>query len=161
MSKVEQKLEQMGLYLPPPLVVPAGLTLPFQPVIVRGNRVYISGHAPQEPDGTISKPLGKVGLDLTAEQGNEMARKVGLSILGDLKRALGDLDRVTQWLRAFGMVNVAPGFSSTTPVINGFSELILALYGPEAGAHTRSAVGMATLPMEISVEIEAEVEIDG
>ena len=68
---------------------------------------------------------------------------------------------MTQWLRAFGMVNVAPGFSSTTPVINGFSELILALYGPEAGAHTRSAVGMATLPMEISVEIEAEVEIDG
>ena len=161
MAKVEAKLEQMGLYLPEPLKVPQGLVLPFKPVIVRGNRVYISGHAPQEPDGSITQPFGKVGKDLTTEQGYEMAKKVGLSILGDLKRALGDLDRVSQWLRALGMVNVAPGFSSTTPVINGFSDLILELYGPEAGAHTRSAVGMATLPFEISVEIEAEVEIDG
>ena len=161
MARVEEKLERMGLYLPEPLKVPQGLVLPFKPVIVRGNRVYISGHAPQEPDGSITEPFGKVGKDLTVEQGYEMAKKVGLSILGDLKRELGDLDRVSQWLRALGMVNVAPGFSSTTPVINGFSDLIVELYGPEAGAHTRSAVGVAVLPFEISVEIEAEVEIDG
>lgn len=161
MAEIEAKIERMGLYLPEPLKVPEGMTLPFKPIIVRGNRAYISGHAPQEPDGSISQPLGKIGADLTAEEGYEMAKKVGLSILGDLKRELGDLDRVSQWLRALGMVNVAPGFSNTTQVINGFSELIVELYGPDAGAHTRSAVGMATLPIEISVEIEAEVEIDG
>jgi enamine deaminase RidA (YjgF/YER057c/UK114 family) len=90
-----------------------------------------------------------------------MAKLVGLSILGDLKRALGDLDRVAAWLRVLGMVNVAPGFNQTTAVINGFSEFIIELYGPERGAHTRSAVGMAALPLDISVEIEAEVEVSG
>lgn len=159
MAEIEAKLASMGLTLPEPLKVPAGLTLPFKPVVVRGNRAYISGHAPQNPDGTIAEPFGKVGKDLSAEQGYEMAKLVGLSMLGDLKRELGDLDRVTQWLRAFGMVNVAPGFTQTTPVINGFSELIAGLYGPERGAHTRSAVGVAVLPLDISVEIEAEVEI--
>jgi enamine deaminase RidA (YjgF/YER057c/UK114 family) len=86
---------------------------------------------------------------------------VALSILGSLQRELGDLDRVTAWLRVFGMVNSAPGFSAQPSVINGFSDLILELYGPERGAHSRSAVGMAELPFDIPVEIEAEVEIDG
>lgn len=159
MSKVEARLEQLGLTLPPALEPPPGLTLPFKPVIVHGDRVYISGHAPQSADGTLAGPFGKVGSDLTIEQGVEAARQVGLSILGDLKRALGDLDRVTAWLRVLGMVNVAPGFNMTTPIINGFSELIIDLYGPEQGAHTRSAVGMAVLPLDIPVEIEAEVAI--
>jgi len=159
MAEIEAKLEKMGLVLPKELITPAGLTLPFKPVIVRGNRAYISGHAPQEPGGAICGPFGKVGQDLTVDQGYQAAKLVGLSILGSLKRALGDLDRVTAWLRALGMVNVAPGFNKTTLVINGFSELILELYGPERGAHTRSAVGMAVLPIDIPVEIEAEVEI--
>ena len=80
-------------------------------------------------------------------------------MLGSLKRELGDLDRIKQWLRVLGMVNVAPGFTMTTPVINGFSEFIQELFGPQCGAHTRSAVGMAVLPLDIAVEIEAEVEI--
>jgi len=80
---------------------------------------------------------------------------------GSLKRQLGDLDRVTAWLRAFGMVNCTPDFSKQPAVINGFSDLILAVYGDEAGTHARSAVGMASLPFTIPVEIEAEVEIDG
>ena len=86
---------------------------------------------------------------------------MALSILGSLKRELGELDRVTAWLRVFGMVNSAPGFDRQPSVINGFTELILELYGPERGAHARSAVGMAELPFGIPVEIEAEVEIDG
>jgi enamine deaminase RidA (YjgF/YER057c/UK114 family) len=159
MAEVEAKLKRMGLELPEPLKTPPGLKLPFKPVIVRGKHVYISGHAPQNPDGSIAGPLGKVGKELTVEQGYNAAKLVALSILGDLKRAIGDLDRVAAWLRVLGMVNVAPGFNQTTAVINGFSELIIELYGPERGAHTRSAVGMAALPLDISVEIEAELEL--
>jgi enamine deaminase RidA (YjgF/YER057c/UK114 family) len=161
MAEIEAKLKKLGLALPEPLKTPPGLKLPFKPVIVRGNHVYISGHAPQNPDGSIAGPLGKLGKELTVEQGYQMARLVGLSILGDLKRAIGDLDRIAAWLRVLGMVNVAPGFNQTTAVINGFSEFIIELYGPERGAHTRSAVGMAALPLDISVEIEAEVEVSG
>jgi enamine deaminase RidA (YjgF/YER057c/UK114 family) len=159
MDKIEQKIKDMGLYLPEPLKVPEGLVLPFKPVLVRGSHVYISGHAPQDPDGSISKPLGKLGTDLTVEQGYKCAQLVCLSVLGDLKRAIGSLDRIDQWLKVLGMVNSGPGFNQTTPVINGFSELIITLFGPEVGAHTRSAVGMATLPLDIPVEIEAELEI--
>jgi enamine deaminase RidA (YjgF/YER057c/UK114 family) len=93
------------------------------------------------------------------EQGYQAARLVALAILSSLKRELGDLDRVTAWLRVFGMVNSAPGFNQQPAVINGFSDLILELYGPQAGQHARSAVGMAGLPVDIPVEIEAEVEI--
>ena len=101
-----------------------------------------------------------MGAELTVEQGYQAARLVALNILATLKRELGDLDRVTAWARVFGMVNSAPGFNQHPSVINGFSDLILELWGSEAGAHARSAVGMAGLPMDISVEIEAEVEID-
>ncbi|HYB08699.1 MAG TPA: RidA family protein [Alphaproteobacteria bacterium] len=159
MAKIEASLEKMGLILPEPLKVPAGVTVLFKQVLVRGNHAYIAGHAPQNPDGTIARPLGKVGQELTVEQGQHAAKLVAVSMLADLKRALGDLDRVASWLKVFGMVNVAPGFNQTTAVINGFSELILTLYGPERGAHTRSAVGMAALPLDIPVEVEAEVEI--
>jgi enamine deaminase RidA (YjgF/YER057c/UK114 family) len=82
-----------------------------------------------------------------------------LAVLGSLKRELGDLDRVTAWLRIFGMVNAAPGFNRTPAVVNGFSDLILELYGPEVGRHARSAIGVAELPVSMPVEIEAEVEI--
>jgi len=159
MAEIEAKLKKLGLELPAPLKTPPGLKLPFKPVIVRGKHVYISGHAPQNADGSIAGPMGKLGKELTVEQGYQSAKLVALSILGDLKRAIGDLDRIAAWLRVLGMVNVAPGFNQTTPVINGFSDLILELYGPERGAHTRSAVGMAALPLDISVEIEAEVEL--
>lgn len=157
--KVEAKLEEMGLALPQPVQVPPGLVLPFSWVRVRGNRAFVSGHVPLNPDGTISGPFGKVGAEVSEEEGYEAARLTALSILGDLKRELGDLDRVTAWLRVFGMVNSAPGFDRQPNVINGFSDLILELYGPESGDHARSAVGMAGLPLGVPVEIEAEVEI--
>ena len=155
---IEAKLAEMGLTLPEQLQAP-GTRLPFAQVRIRSNRVYISGHGPQNPDGSVAKPLGKVGAEVSVEEGYQAARLVALAILSDLKRALGDLDRVTAWLRVFGMVNSAPGFSQQPAVINGFSDLILELYGPEAGQHARSAVGMAGLPFNIPVEIEAEVEI--
>jgi len=159
MGDIEKKLLSLGLVLPPPVKPPAGVMLPFQFIRLVGNSGYISGHGPQNPDGSIAAPFGKVGQELTVQQGYAAARLTALSILGSLKRALGDLDRVTHWCRVFGMVNSAAGFGMQPSVINGFSDLILELYGPEAGGHARSAVGMAELPFNIPVEIEAEVQI--
>ncbi len=156
---IEERLAAMGLVLPPPLKAPPGVLLPFRFVHVVGTRAIISGHGPQGPDGAIALPLGKLGRELGVEQGYAAARLIALSILGSLARTLGDLDRVRSWVRVFGMVNSAPGFNRQPAVINGFSDLILALYGPGAGAHARSAVGLAELPFDIPVEIEGEVEI--
>jgi enamine deaminase RidA (YjgF/YER057c/UK114 family) len=159
MSLIEAKLDELGLVLPPP-AQPPGVRLPFAFARVEGNRVYISGHGPQAPDGSFATPLGKVGAEVSVEEAYHAARLTALSILGTLKRELGDLDRVTAWLRVFGMVNSAAGFIEQPSVINGFSDLILELYGPEVGRHVRSAVGLAELPFGIPVEIEAEAAID-
>jgi hypothetical protein len=157
--RVEAKLEELGLVLPKPIQAPQGVKLPFAFVRAEGRHVYIAGHGPQSPDGSLAPPFGKVGAEVSTEEAYEAARLTALSILGSLKRELGDLDRVSGWLRVFGMVNSAPGFTDQPSVINGFSDLILALYGPDAGRHTRSAVGMAELPFRIPVEIEAEAAI--
>lgn len=159
MARIEQRLQQMGLALPPPVKPPPGVVLPFSFVRVVGRRAFVSGHGPQNPDGTLAPPFGQVGAEVTVEQAYAAARLTALSILGSLQRALGDLDRVAAWGRVFGMVNSAPGFNRQPAVINGFSDLILELYGPEAGAHARSAVGMAELPFDMPVEIECEVEL--
>lgn len=159
MANIEARLAELGLTLPPAVKPPAGVVLPFRFVRVLGNRAVISGHSPQAADGSIAGPFGKLGRELTVEQGYAAARLTALSMLGSLKRELGDLDRVTNWLRVFGMVNSAPGFNRQPAVINGFSDLILQLWGDDAGAHARSAVGMAELPFDIPVEVEAEVEI--
>ena len=158
MAKVEERLSALGLVLPAAIKPPPGVMLPFQFVRVLGNRAFISGHGPQNADGSIAAPLGKLGKELTVEQGYMAARLTALSILGSLKRALGDLDRISAWCRVFGMVNSASGFNRQPSVINGFSDLILELYGPVAGAHSRSAVGLAELPFDIPVEIEGEIE---
>ena len=159
MSVIEERLAARGFVLPPPLKVPAGVSLPFQFVRVIGTRAIISGHGPQDADGSMSRPLGKVGRELTVDQAHEAARRTGLAILGSLQRALGDLDRIVAWGRVLGMVNSAPGFNQQPTVINGFSNLIIDVFGAEIGAHARSAVGMAELPFDIPVEIEAEVTI--
>ena len=157
--EIESRLARLGLALPGPIIPPPGARLPFAFVRVHGSRAFVSGHGPQNVDGSLAGPLGKLGRDLGVEEGYRAARLTALAILGSLKRELGDLDRVRTWLRVFGMVNSAPGFDQQPAVINGFSDLILELYGPEAGAHARSAVGMAELPFNIPVEIEAEVEV--
>ena len=157
MAKIEARLAALGLVLPPAFAPPPGVILPFVNVRLIGNRGIIAGHGPQSPDGPLAQPLGKVGRELTLEQGYAAAKLTALSMLGYLKRALGDLDRITQWVRIFGMVNSAPGFVQQPAVINGFSDLILELYGPVRGAHARSAVGLAELPFNIPVEVEGEV----
>jgi enamine deaminase RidA (YjgF/YER057c/UK114 family) len=161
MAEIESRLLALGLTLPPATQPPAGVRLPFAFVRIVGHRALIAGHGPQNPDGSFALPLGKLGRELSVEQGYHAARLTALSILGSLRRALGDLDRVRAWSRVLGMVNSAPGFALQPAVINGFSDLILELYGPERGMHARSAVGMAELPFNIPVEIEGEVELDG
>ena len=159
MSKIEQRLQVLDLTLAAPLQLGPGIALPFPGVRVVGSRVLISGHGPTNADGTLALPLGKVGAELTPEQGYAAARKAGLAILGSLQRELGDLDRISAWVRVFGMVNSAPGFNRQPSVINGFTDLIIEVFGAEKGAHSRSAVGMAELPFDIPVEIEGEVMI--
>jgi len=160
MSRIAAKLASLGLVLPKAIQPPPGVVLPFKPVRVLGLRAYVSGHGPLNPDGTLAPPFGKVGRDLSVEQGARAARLTGLAMLGSIERELGDLDRVRAWTRVFGMVNSATGFNQQPRVMNGFSELILELFGPDRGAHSRSAVGMAELPFDLPVEIEAEIEID-
>ncbi|QFZ82522.1 RidA family protein [Variovorax paradoxus] len=160
MTRIAERLNALGLVLPPPVTPPLGVNLPFQFVRLIGRRAIISGHGPLNADGRIAAPLGKLGAELTVEQGYTAARLTGLAMLGSLQRALGDLDRITAWTRVFGMVASAPGFDKQPAVINGFSDLILELFGPDIGAHARSAVGMAELPFGIPVEIEGEVEFD-
>ncbi len=161
MSGIEERLKDLGLVLPPPTRPPAGVMLPFNFVRVVGRRALISGHGPQIADGSFAQPLGKLGREVSVEQGYAAARLTALSILGSLQRELGDLDRIVAWSRVFGMVNSAPGFNRQPSVINGFSDLILEVFGPVVGAHSRSAVGMAELPFDIPVEIEGEVELRG
>ena len=158
--RIEDRLAEMDLALPPPVQAPPGVKLPFSFVRVHNGIAYISGHGPQQADGSVAGPFGKVGAEVSVEQAYTLARAVALSMLGSLQRELGDLDRVSAWLRLFGMVNSAPDFAQQPAVINGCSDLILALYGPAAGAHARSAVGVASLPFNMAVEIEATVAID-
>ncbi|WP_457337641.1 RidA family protein [Rhizobacter sp. P5_C2] len=159
MANVEERIKALGLVLPQPLKAPSGVVFPFRFIRVSGTRAFISGHGPTNADGSVAAPFGKVGRDVSVEQAQTAARLTALAILGSLQRALGDLNRIGAWNRVFGMVNSAPGFNRQPQVINGFSDLILDVFGPTTGAHARSAVGMAELPFDIPVEIEAEVEL--
>jgi enamine deaminase RidA (YjgF/YER057c/UK114 family) len=156
MGRIEERVAELGLELPRPFAAPAGVEFKFEPVRTDGGLAYVSGHGPVDGDATLMS--GKVGAEVSVEQGTEAARLTGLAILASLRAALGDLDRVTGWSRAFGMVNCAPGFNQTPAVINGFSALILEVFG-DAGRHARSAVGVAELPFDWPVEVEATVEL--
>lgn len=160
-SPIDRRLAELGIVLPQPTRVPPGVRLPFAFVNVRGDRAFISGHGPTDAAGRLCGPFGKVGKDgaaeVTPEQANASARLVGLAMLASLKQAVGSLDRVAGWARVFGMVQAADGFHDLPQVINGCSDLIVQVFGDEAGRHARSAVGMASLPWSIPVEIEAEV----
>jgi enamine deaminase RidA (YjgF/YER057c/UK114 family) len=156
LAQIEERLNERGLSLPRPFVPPAGLELKFSWVRLSGGYAYVSGHGPLDGNDVVVK--GKVGLDVTPEQGYEAARLTALSMLASLKQELGDLDRVTGWVKALGLVNCAPGFNVTPAVINGFSDLVFEIWG-EAGRHARSAIGAAELPFDMSVEVEAIVEV--
>jgi enamine deaminase RidA (YjgF/YER057c/UK114 family) len=155
-SVIEARLEELGLALPRPMAPPAGAEFPFTLVRVSGDHAYVSGIGPA--DGADYLVQGKVGDTLTVDDGYRAARATALCVLAALKEALGDLDRVTGWVRAVGYVNCVPGFTQTFLVVNGFSDLILELWG-EPGRHARAAPGVAALPLDIPVVVEATVEI--
>ncbi len=159
-DQIEAKLDSLGLKLPQPLKVPPNVKTPAAWIRIWKDKAYISGHGPQNYDGSVAGPFGKVGtIDVSIEQGSESAKLAGLSILGSLKRELGRLDRVVAWLQVRVMVNTVEGFTKTTDVANGFSDLILTLYGREVGMHARSAIGVQALPLNLPVIIDALVEI--
>jgi enamine deaminase RidA (YjgF/YER057c/UK114 family) len=157
MSQVEDKLRALGLTLPPPPIIPAGTRVNLKFAQRSGSLVYVSGMGPLI-EGKVMYS-GKVGADITLEQAYEAARLTALNVLAVLKAEIGDLDRVSKWIKALGFVNSAPGFTQQPAVLNGFSDLIVQLYGEARGLHARSAVGMAELPFGIPIEIEAIVEL--
>ena len=126
----------------------------FETVRVSGNLIAIAGHLPFGTDGKLARPLGKVGAEVSADEACQAARQVALGMLASLQAAGLDLDRM-EWRKAFGMVNAAPGFNALPGVINGFSELLLDVFG-DRGRHSRSAIGVAELPFGAPVEVEAE-----
>ena len=134
-------------------------SLPLDLVRADGNHLYLSGHVPTNLDWAMSGPLGKVGAAVSEAQAYEIAGAIALGLCASIKAHVGDLDRVENWLKVFGMVNTAPGFNKIPTVINGCSDTVLQIFGPKIGAHSRSAVGMAELPFSVPVEIEAEVRI--
>src|SRR5260221_9298053 len=135
---IETKLQALGLVLPEPFISPPGTLLPFSWVRIRGNRAYISGHAPLNSDGSLARPLGKVGADVSAEEAYQAARLTALSILASLKRALGDLAGEGAGLGVPGLANWRPGFNPKPAVRTGFSDLFFELYEPEQGHNPRS-----------------------
>ncbi len=157
--RVESRIEEMGLYLPAEARVPAGVVIDFAWARLHGDRVFLSGHGPQAPDGTIVGPFGRVGLEVTPEQAADTARLAALAAIASLKRAIGSLDRVAAWLRVDGFVLAAPGFDRTTNVINGASRLIVEVFGEDIGRHARTAMGVAATPLSCPVVIAAEVAL--
>jgi enamine deaminase RidA (YjgF/YER057c/UK114 family) len=149
----ESRLQELGIELPGP-GQPAGM---YRPAVRTGNLVFLSGTGPARGDGTFV--TGKVGGAVDIEAGREAARLTGIQLLANLRAEVGSLDQVTRVVKILGMVNCAPGFNRTPYVIDGCSELFIDVFG-EGGRAARSAVGMAELPFDISVEIEAIVEVD-
>ncbi len=149
----ENKLKELGLELPPAAKPVAN----YVSAVRTDDLIYLSGHGPFRNDGTMI--TGKVGVDLTLEEGYEAARRVALSLLRSLKAEIGNLDKIRRVVKLLGMVNCMPDFIDQPKVINGASDLLVKVFG-DKGKHARSAVGMNSLPMNISVEIEMIVEVE-
>jgi enamine deaminase RidA (YjgF/YER057c/UK114 family) len=149
----DQRFEQLNLVLPPP-PTPMGV---YKPFLLVDKFVYVSGHGTVKEDRSLI--IGKVGVDLNAEEAKLAARQVGLAILATLKDNLGSLNKVKRVIKVLGMVNAIPEFERHPFVINGCSELFAAIWGPDNGVGVRSAVGMGSLPDNIPVEIEAMFEL--
>jgi enamine deaminase RidA (YjgF/YER057c/UK114 family) len=154
-GSAEERLRKLGIELPPP---PKPVAV-YIPAVRSGNTLYASGHGPRRANGELIQ--GKVGADLTLEQGYEAARVVGLNVLSSIRATLGSLDKVARLVKVLGMVNCTPDFAKQPQVINGFSELMVEVFGETHGKGARSAVGMGSLPSNIAVEIEAIFEVRG
>ena len=152
--QVEARLKELGVELPAAITPVAN----YVPAVNIGNLIFLSGHGPVKEDGTLI--TGKVGADLTTEQGYDTARRIAIGLLGTLKTEIGDLDAVKRIVKLLGFVNCTAQFADQPNVINGASDLLVEVFG-EKGKHARSAVGTNALPFNIAVEIEMIVEIEG
>ena len=150
----EDRVVELKLELPP-APKPAGV---YKPVVIVGNLAYVSGHGPLKPDGTML--IGRVGDEVDEQAGIAAARQTGLAILASLRAALGSLNRVKRVIKTLGMVNSTPDFKNHPKVINGYSELFADVFGADHGVGARSAVGMGSLPGNITTEVEVIVEIE-
>lgn len=153
-SKPETRVQELHLTLPNP---PKPMAK-YKPAVKAGNMLYVSGHGPVKPDGKLIS--GRVGADMTLEQGKEAARVVGLTILSTVRNTIGSLDKVKRLVKTLGMVNCTPDFKDQPKVIDGFSELMAEVFGDDAGVGARSAVGMVSLPSNITVEVECIFEVE-
>lgn len=152
MNGVEEKIRALGLELPP--APPSGGI--YHPVVITGNYLYVSGQVPVKMDGQLIK--GKVGKELTLEEGQLAARQVGLTMLATIRAQIGDLGKIKRLIKTLGMVNCFPEFEQHPQTINGFSQLMVDLFGEANGKGARSAVGMS-LPLNVAVEVEAIFEL--
>lgn len=161
MGAIDDRLAELGIELPAAFAAPPGVTFRFERVHVHAGLAHVSGHGPMDGDRPLVQ--GALGGELGAEEGAAAARQVGLSVLASLREELGSLDIVDSWVRAIGFVRSEPGsgFAQLPAVVNGFSELILDVWGAERGAHARSAIGVAALPFDWPVEVEAVVAVRG
>ena len=157
----EDRIAELGLSLPPATRLPDGLHLPFALINRRGTRLLFSGHPKTAPDGGIGGPYGMLGRDMDTEAGYAAARDIGLSVLANIKAEIGELSRIAGFMRVFGMVASTPDFTQQHLVVNGFSDLVIEVFGPDVGRHARSALGVTSLPMGFAIEIEGEVLLDG
>lgn len=158
---IEQKIADMGLVLPAPGVYKPSVEGPPIPVLVRGNIAYVSGHSARNPDGSAHDSKGSIPSKISPEEAHEAAKLTALTILSELKLAIGELDRISAWLNVIGFVNCDKDFARTSYVISGFSDFIIDLFGPEIGTHARSTPGAASLAGNACVIITATVELDG
>lgn len=158
-GQIERRLQELGLTLPASPKLPPGISIPFEWIRVRGRRAFVSGHGPLAQDGTPAGPFGKVPSEVPLEAAQESARLTALAVLAALREAVGDLDRVSGWAMVNGFVNADPGYPQTTLVLNPFSDLILDVFGRDVGGHARTAIGVATVPLNLPLVVSAEVEL--
>jgi enamine deaminase RidA (YjgF/YER057c/UK114 family) len=159
MSNIDRRLNELDITLPKPWALPPGVDVPASLIKVRGKRVVISGHVPTNADGSVAAPLGRVGGEVSPEEAYQAARRSLLSILASLKAKIGDLDQIAAWVRISGMFVPANGFNGFPQALNGASDLLQEVFGPEIGDHARLAIGVAALPFNAPLEIEGEVEL--
>ncbi|MEO1973538.1 MAG: RidA family protein [Pirellulaceae bacterium] len=150
----DAKIDSLGLELPP-APKPMGV---YKPLLIVGNMAYVSGHGPLLKDGSLMQ--GRIGSEVDQDHGYRAARQTGLAVIATLQAGLGSLDRVKRIVKTLGMVNCTPEFEQHPAVINGFSDLFKEVFGEETGVGARSAVGMGSLPGNISVEVEAIFEVE-
>jgi enamine deaminase RidA (YjgF/YER057c/UK114 family) len=152
---VRDRLNQLGLVLPRPPAMP--VTTTFTWVRTLNSRVLVSGHGPQNPDGSPAGPYGRVPDQVSLEQARQSARLAALAVIASVEQVIGDLDRIDAWLTVTGFVQAEPGYDGTTGVLNSFSEVVWDVFGETVGEHARTAIGVAALPLNLPVVVAAEL----